>query len=102
MADYTPKPWRIKRTFGTPEIHADGRFGSVRVAKLLYNAGSEDGPIVEANANLLVNAPEMHERLRTLMAASLAAVSFNDTSYLTKDLLDSVRSTLDNVEVRHA
>ena len=66
---HTPRPWKVKKfSNAAPVIVGEGWMGARRIAKVLYEGGSED-PEVHANAVLIAAAPDMLEALKAIIAA---------------------------------
>lgn len=68
--NHTPTPYRIDRVLtenGAPIITSDTRWGERPrvIAKVMYHGGSED-PEVEANAEFIVRACNVYDRMLKL------------------------------------
>jgi hypothetical protein len=100
MPDFTEEQWYIKNDpYGTPEIYAgSGHVGDRPIARVLYWLGSEDVDIVEANARLIVQSPQMYNDLRLLLAECAMAKHTGDIDFISDDSLDRVRGTLTEVD----
>ena len=65
MTEFTPGPWCVKSDrVGCPDVYeGDGSPYKRPIATVLYWMGSEDAPIVAANARLIAAAPMLYEAL---------------------------------------
>lgn len=97
MSDFTPGPWSVKHhAFGTPEVYeGDGSPYKRPIATVLYWLGSEDAPIVEANARLIAKSPDMYGALKSLMKKT----DCNDYNYLEVYSINNLLAEIDGEEI---